>query len=139
MSYTPTSWTTGDTITASALNKIEQGIANAGGGGGGTEITVTMGPTGLTLDASYNDLKQLLLSGSTPFFIMAMGDAEQEGYENITRNEILSVSYGDGEDLDNPYMAASVMLATDGTGVVVNVFKAANATDDMVLSFGGGE
>ena len=30
MGYTPTSWSTGDTITASALNKIEQGIANAG-------------------------------------------------------------------------------------------------------------
>ena len=34
MTYTPTTWNTGDTITASALNKIEQGIANAGGGGG---------------------------------------------------------------------------------------------------------
>lgn len=32
MAYTPTTWTTGDTITASALNKIEQGIANGGGG-----------------------------------------------------------------------------------------------------------
>ena len=31
MSYTPTTWNTGDTITASALNKIENGIANAGG------------------------------------------------------------------------------------------------------------
>lgn len=31
MSYTPTTWTTGDTITASAMNKIEQGIAGAGG------------------------------------------------------------------------------------------------------------
>ena len=30
MSYTPTTWNTGDTITASAMNKIEQGIANAG-------------------------------------------------------------------------------------------------------------
>lgn len=30
MSYTPTSWTTGDTITATAMNKIENGIANAG-------------------------------------------------------------------------------------------------------------
>ena len=27
--YTPTTWTTGDTITASAMNKIENGIANA--------------------------------------------------------------------------------------------------------------
>lgn len=31
MAYTPTTWTTGDTITASSLNKIEQGIVNAGG------------------------------------------------------------------------------------------------------------
>lgn len=32
MSYTPTTWTTGDTITATALNKIENGIADAGSG-----------------------------------------------------------------------------------------------------------
>ena len=32
MSYTPTTWSTGDTITASAMNKIENGIANASGG-----------------------------------------------------------------------------------------------------------
>lgn len=31
MGYTPTEWATGDTITASKLNKIESGIANAGG------------------------------------------------------------------------------------------------------------
>lgn len=31
MAYTPTTWTTGDTITASAMNKIENGIAGAGG------------------------------------------------------------------------------------------------------------
>ncbi len=32
MSYTPTTWATGDTITAAKLNNIEDGIANAGGG-----------------------------------------------------------------------------------------------------------
>ena len=31
MGYTPTTWTTGDTITATKLNKIENGIAGAGG------------------------------------------------------------------------------------------------------------
>ena len=31
-SYTPTTWATGDIITAEKLNKIEQGIANAGSG-----------------------------------------------------------------------------------------------------------
>lgn len=30
MSYTPTTWTTGDTVTATKLNKIENGVANAG-------------------------------------------------------------------------------------------------------------
>ena len=29
MAYTPTTWTTGDTITATAMNKIENGIASA--------------------------------------------------------------------------------------------------------------
>jgi hypothetical protein len=31
MAYTPTTWTTGDTITATAMNKIENGIASGGG------------------------------------------------------------------------------------------------------------
>lgn len=31
MAYNPTTWTTGDTITATAMNKIENGIANVGG------------------------------------------------------------------------------------------------------------
>jgi len=41
MAYTPTTWTTGDTITASAMNKIENGIANAGGGSGSGLPSVT--------------------------------------------------------------------------------------------------
>jgi hypothetical protein len=31
MSYTPTNWKAGDTVTSAKLNKMEQGIANAGG------------------------------------------------------------------------------------------------------------
>lgn len=31
MAYTPTTWVTGDTVTATKMNKIENGIANAGG------------------------------------------------------------------------------------------------------------
>lgn len=30
MAYSPTTWATGDTVTATKMNKIEQGIANAG-------------------------------------------------------------------------------------------------------------
>lgn len=41
MSYTPTTWTTGDTITATAMNKIENGIANAGGSSWDAVIRLT--------------------------------------------------------------------------------------------------
>lgn len=43
MSYTPTSWSTGDTITATAMNKIEAGIANAGGSSWDAVIRLTHG------------------------------------------------------------------------------------------------
>ena len=33
MSYTPTEWKTGDIVTADKLNKLENGVASAGGGG----------------------------------------------------------------------------------------------------------
>lgn len=45
MAYTPTTWTTGDSVTASALNKIENGIANAGGGCVFYEVTSTNCPS----------------------------------------------------------------------------------------------
>ena len=44
MAYTPTTWETGDTITAAGLNKMEQGIANAGSS------------YDLVLSVPYNDL-----------------------------------------------------------------------------------
>ena len=90
MSYTPTSWTTGDTITAAAMNKIEQGIANAGGGGGGTEISYTMENDLMVLDASYNDIKQILLSGSIPYIFFTF---EDEGIDVVERYHIMSVIY----------------------------------------------
>lgn len=64
MSYTPTTWNTGDTITASALNKIEQGIAD-GGGGGATIITDSSG----TLDKTYAEIYNLVNSG-TPCYVL---------------------------------------------------------------------
>ena len=54
MSYTPTNWTTGDTITASALNKIENGIANAGGGGVDAQIWFIDSVTGYHVEGDFN-------------------------------------------------------------------------------------
>ena len=38
MAYTPTNWQCGDTITAEKLNKLEQGLAECCGGGGGASM-----------------------------------------------------------------------------------------------------
>lgn len=35
MAYEPTNWSDGDIVTAEKLNKIEQGVTNAGAGSGG--------------------------------------------------------------------------------------------------------
>ena len=59
MSYTPTEWKTGDVITSSGLNKMEEGIAAASSGGGGVlEIHATMvNPTTFTSDTLYSEVQ----------------------------------------------------------------------------------
>lgn len=57
MSYTPTNWNTGDTITASALNKIEQGIADGGNG------AVIIEDNGTQLDKTFAEIYELVHSG----------------------------------------------------------------------------
>ena len=59
MSYTPTTWTTGDTITATALNKIENGIASAGGG----DILFDIGVEDGVLDKTWTEILTALTAG----------------------------------------------------------------------------
>ena len=67
MSYTPTSWNTGDTITASALNKIENGIANAGSAMICTS-SYSSSAGNYVLDKTVQEIYDALLSG-TPVYI----------------------------------------------------------------------
>lgn len=67
MSYTPTTWTTGDTITATAMNKIENGIANAGG------VLIcnssySQDASAYVLDKTVQEIYDALLGG-TPVYI----------------------------------------------------------------------
>ena len=71
MSYTPTTWSSGDTITAAKLNKLEQGVANAGSGGGGSEaLIVTVSGTGntRTMSATFGEIYNALKAG-TPVYL----------------------------------------------------------------------
>lgn len=65
MSYTPTTWTTGDTITATAMNKIENGIANAGGA---LICTLSFNGDDYVLDKTVQEIYDALLGG-TPVYI----------------------------------------------------------------------
>lgn len=73
MSYEPTTWLNGDTITAQKLNKMEQGIAAGSGalfinctGGQGDPLFIG---TGAHLDISWLDIYNALKSG-TPCYIV---------------------------------------------------------------------
>ena len=69
MSYTPTTWATGDVITAEKLNKLENGVAD------GTKLFV-INATGVasqdnpqttpTLDKTYDEIKAAYDAGMTP-------------------------------------------------------------------------
>ena len=60
MSYTPKTWQTGDTITATAMNNIEQGIANAGSGGGWDLVVKMSTPTPVVSTSTFT-----VISGDT--------------------------------------------------------------------------
>lgn len=66
MSYEPTEWKSGDVITSAKLNKMEQGIA-AGGTGGGGVGTVHISPneqdTAYVMDKTFEEIYSMLDSG----------------------------------------------------------------------------
>lgn len=63
MAYTKTNWTNGDLITASKLNKIEQGIADGSSGGGVLFINAVEDGTTITLDKTWQEIYDAYISG----------------------------------------------------------------------------
>jgi len=65
MSYEPTNWKDGDLVTAKKLNKLEQGVANAGssGGGVGTMVIHMDDETGV-LDKTWQEIYDAVASGT---------------------------------------------------------------------------
>ncbi len=73
MSYEPTRWQTGDTVTSAKLNKMEQGIANSGiklvHVVETEEIDETTGNPIVRLDITPNGLKEALDNGQMPILL----------------------------------------------------------------------
>ncbi len=72
MAYTPTTWTTGDTITASAMNKLENGVANAG------SVLIcnadyNASADNFVLDKTVQEIYEALSSGTPAYIKMQYG------------------------------------------------------------------
>ena len=65
MAYTPTTWNTGDTITATKLNKLENGVANAG-----SALIVTSSEVNgvQTMDKTVQEIYDALMSGTPVYY-----------------------------------------------------------------------
>lgn len=70
MSYTPTEWKAGDTVTSAKLNKLEQGVASSGGGSLVVPVfTLTLTPGksegqyDVTCDMTYEEVLAAVESG----------------------------------------------------------------------------
>lgn len=68
MSYTPKTWHTGDTVSASDLNHLEQGVADAGGGG----ILVITDTDG-TLDKTWREISDAITAKKLCLIFMPLG------------------------------------------------------------------
>lgn len=70
MSYTPTTWAAGDTVTAAKLNKLEQGVASSGGG-----LVVHSDENG-TLDKTWKQISDAVENGAIPYMISGDDEAK---------------------------------------------------------------
>lgn len=95
MSYTPTQWETGDIVTAEKLNKLENGVAAAGSGGGGAFIVnATMDGDTMTLDKTWKEIDDAILT--SPVFVVV--DVSGSGVSSkasifVAQTSVLNGSY----------------------------------------------
>lgn len=89
MSYDPTNWKAGDVISSQKLNKLEQGVADAGGGGGALVVhiqkeVISEDETHYTADKTAGEIKAALESGQVVSFPYTLaGDEETQYYVDI--------------------------------------------------------
>lgn len=135
MAYTPTSWTTGDTITATKLNKMEQGIANAG-----SALIVTLSTQSentWVMDKTYAEIYEAYKSG-IPCYVKlteSSDSAIDSQYRFTDRLEpIVAVFKYDMTYRIFSSSASSAYFSSDSLCVpAVHVFAAATSADYPVF------
>jgi hypothetical protein len=111
MSYTPTEWKAGDTVTSAKLNKLEQGVASSGG----TDI--------LFVTATYDDVEQTYTLNKTwteiynaNVAIITFTDTDMKGIALVTEIEHTGEGYAVQDVNGTTYIADSAngYPASDG-------------------------
>ena len=107
MSYDPTNWKAGDVISSQKLNKLEQGVADAGGGGGNLVVTITKteegGEVTYTADKTAGEIKAAMESGQ--------GVAIPYTMVNESGSEYVISKVGEGGSYDSNFVTESGMYA----------------------------
>lgn len=96
MSYIPTVWASGDIVTSTKLNKLENGVANAGGGGGAFIVYVGDNDT---LDKTWQEIYDAFTSGTIALILAGQG-------ENAMANAVISAGYNE--------IAQAYLVGTNG-------------------------
>ena len=94
MGYTPTTWNTGDTITASALNKMEQGIADGGGA-----LFTTYDASISKLDKTVQEIYDALESGTPVYVIYKYGSISTDFISHSYYAPIIKIYTYDNTDI----------------------------------------
>ena len=81
MSYTPTTWAAGDTVTAAKLNKLEQGVAS----GGVLVVKFTAGRDGWTCDKTYAEIVLAITSGTPLMCLTANSETGNVKYSDYNQ------------------------------------------------------
>ena len=102
MSYEPTTWKAGDTVTSAKLNKMEQGIANE------NNMILLVHEIDGTLDKTWTEIRDADIS-----FIINKASEEEVTNGGSSTNLIISTSYFDGDFMVNTinnqtYIASSI-------------------------------
>lgn len=113
MPYEKQTWATGDIVTSSKLNHMEDGIAGAGGG-----LVVGMDLSSMAMDKTWQQIYD------APFAVLKVIDPTQ----NVT-TDLISAAIIDGSD----YTVLVNTIINQGS-VTQKVFVAQSATDYPVLA-----
>lgn len=129
MSYTPTQWGTGDTITASALNKIEQGIAGSGGGFPYCEVTTTDFPSSSSNVVGYYSIYKKNGNTYEPVVSVSSLGTTLYVFGNVTSQ--WACLFAPVPHIDNRHLFFS-----PGSGVTVTATSGGIASDPVLINGG---